>query len=404
LRLHDTDATPAASLIASEIGAVGPIPFRRFMELALYAPEVGYYEAAGAGPGPQADYLTSPEIHAAFGALLCRLFESMWRRMGQPTSFWLIEGGPGTGAFAADVLATARAAFPDFAASLRLALAERSAALQQLQTRTLAPWTSAIRWLDPPPSSWEPLGPGCVFANELLDAFPVYRVAMRAEGLQEVHVGVDRHDFVEVQRPARRAVVEQLAAGGANLQLGDTAEVNVDAADWVITAAGLLTEGYVLVLDYGEPARTLYGSRHPTGTLRCFRRHVMSRDPYAHVGRQDVTAHVDLSAIMRGARSAGLTIEEVTRQGRLLRRLGLVEILGWLERCVPRRIEQRAHRAALGLLAEPAHLGRIASLLLGKSAPGGGLNRLIEEPVTTRMPPPHIWELRGDPLRLAESL
>lgn len=402
---HRSDATPAASLIASEIMAAGPIPFRRFMELAIFAPSVGYHERVTAGPGTEGDYLTSPELHGAFGALLCGLFEEMWRWMGRPSTFWLIEGGPGTGAFAADVLGVAHAAFPRFAATLRIALIERSERLRARQAAALATWAPIVRWLDPAPDSWQPLGMGCVFANELLDAFPVHRVAMRADGLREIYVGLQENEFAEIeQSPSSTAIGRQLATGRAQLREGQSGEVNLDGGAWVSAASELLTQGYIFVLDYGEPARHLYGPSHPGGTLRCFRRHVMNQDPYTQVGVQDITAHVDLSAIARAAESAGLTLEGATRQGRLLRRLGLADLADELTEAVPGRVEQRAHRAALRLLSEPLHLGRIAALLFGKAAPPARLTGFAAGARATAPCPGLIWELRGDPLRLAESM
>jgi SAM-dependent MidA family methyltransferase len=227
---------------------------------------------------------------------------------------------------------------------------------------------------------------------------------MRSDGLKEIYVGLDRDEFIEIERGASPVVLAHLAAGCANLGEGNEGEVNLDAGPWVTSAGRLLAPGDVLVLDYGESAHALYGARHPTGTLRCFRQHVMSRDPYAHVGRQDITAHVDISAVVRAAAAAGLTLESVTRQSRLMRRLGLEQVLKWLAEAVPGRVEQRAHRAALRLLADPAHLGRIAVLLFGKSAPSGELDHLLGESPTMARLPRRVRELRSDPIRLAESL
>ena len=130
----------------------------------------------------------------------------------------------------------------------------------------------------------------------------------------------------------------------------------------------------------------------------------MSRDPYTQVAAQDITAHVDLSAITRAAESGGLTLEGATRQGRLLRRLGLVGLDEELTAAVPGRVEQRAHRAALRLLSEPAHLGRIAALLFGKAVPPGRLKGFASGAPATAPSPGLIWGPRGDPLRLAESV
>src|SRR4051812_48475013 len=165
-------------LVAHEIDRTGPISFARFMELALYDPEVGYYAQESAGPGADGDYVTSPELHPSFGLLLCTQFEEMWRCLGSPPVFWVVEGGPGSGRFAATVLECAAELYPDLFAALQYRLLERSPQLRAAQVSRLAPWADRVRWLPDDPDEWSPLGPGVVFANELLDAFPVHRVLM----------------------------------------------------------------------------------------------------------------------------------------------------------------------------------------------------------------------------------
>src|SRR5947208_9105938 len=184
LGLRRVDRTPVAAVIARAIREQGAISFRRFMEMALYHPELGYYSRQT--PGPDADYVTSPELHGAFGALLCVQLEQMWRRLGEAEEFWLIEVGPGTGSFSRDVLETAHDAFPAFASALRVALIERSPLVRRVQEEKLSPWLECVIWLDADPSSWEELGTGCIFANEVLDAFPVHRVVLRDDGPREI--------------------------------------------------------------------------------------------------------------------------------------------------------------------------------------------------------------------------
>ncbi|MPZ14640.1 MAG: SAM-dependent methyltransferase, partial [Chloroflexi bacterium] len=188
-------ATPAAERIASEIARDGPITFRRFMEIALYDPEVGYYTRAFTGHGPSGDYVTSPELHPAFGALLCVQIEEMWRLLGEPAPFWLVEGGPGSGAFAANVLASAEVSFPRFRDALQVALVERSPALRARQQERLDRWRDHVP--NPEPRTPSPRV-GCVFANELLDAFPIHRVVITAGGPRELYVTVESGRFAEI--------------------------------------------------------------------------------------------------------------------------------------------------------------------------------------------------------------
>jgi SAM-dependent MidA family methyltransferase len=371
------------------------------MEIALYEPGAGYYETRAAHDFT-ADYITSPQLHPAFGVLICGQLEEMWRRLGRPSEFWLIEAGPGTGVFAADVLASAEDAFPRFAGTLRVALVERTGPMIAVQKQTLRPWASIVRWLDGTEAT---LGPGCLFANELLDAFPVHRVAMRDE-LLEIFVSLAGEELVELEAgPSSGELAEQIDAGGGRLREGDHAEVNRLASSWVTSMPRLLERGYVLLLDYGEPADQLYGERHPRGTLRCYWHHTMNGEPLRRVGMQDITAHVDLSAVASGAARAGLLLGGATHQQRLLARLGADAARLQIARGVAGRAALRGHEAALDLLTSPAHLGRVAALVLAKNAPVDGITGFTEGAV---LPPPRterLLETRvADPRGLAASL
>lgn len=400
--LDEPEATTAAALVAAELAAGGRITFARFMELALYAPGVGYYEAR-APEEFSGDYVTSPQLHPAFGVLLCGQIEEMWRRLGRPDQFWLIEGGPGSGVFAADILTTAEDAFPDFARALRVALLERCAPLREVQQAKLARWSGRVCWLDG--QSSPPLGPGCVFANELLDALPTHRVVMRGEGLREIYIESSNGSLGEVEDVPRVPLQRQVETGRGQLRLGDRGEVNLKAPRWLESAAKLIEQGYLLLLDYGEPAHLLYGERHARGTLRCYFQHTMNEEPYRRIGQQDITAHVDLSAIFRAAEASGLALLGATHQTRLLDRLGLGALRRRVDVEIASRPEQRAHHAALDLLSGPHHLGRVSVLLLGKNAPATGLAGFSEGGGLTAPRSPRALEARApDPFGLVESL
>jgi SAM-dependent MidA family methyltransferase len=397
--------TQLVATIRSEIRDLGPLTFARFMELALYAPGLGYYDARAAEDFRR-DYVTSPELHPAFGVLLCGQFEEMWRRLGRPPEFWLVEGGPGSGALAADVLATAEDCFPAFANALRVKLIERSPNLCELQKQRVSPWLDRVSWLELDDTSVAPVGVGCVFTNELLDALPVHRVVMREDGLREIRVDGLGHRFTELEEePSTSALEAQVADGGGRLRVGDRGEVNVAAPLWVRAAARLIDRGYMLLLDYGEPATLLYGAGHPRGTLRCYWRQTMNEDPYARVGSQDITAHVDLSPVARAGEDMGFSLLGATYQARLLDRLGIGAIRRTVDREISSRVERRAHHAALDLLTDRRHLGRITALVLGKAVPGESLVGLsggggFEPPVA-----PRVLDLRIlDAIGLVEAL
>jgi SAM-dependent MidA family methyltransferase len=410
-------------VIAQEIGEAGAISFRRFMELALYHPELGYYSRCV--PGPDGDYVTSPELHGAFGALICVQFEQMWQILGRPNPFWLIEAGPGTGRFARDVLETAEAAFPEFASALQVALIERSPLLRKVQEELFAHWQNRVRWLDtdpqplvlgPPPSPlgrpslaprWGGLGrgsestvSGCVFANEVLDAFPVHRVVMRAGGLQETWVDVEDDRFVEIEKPASVDLANHIETSSGPLPLGCFAEINLDGDPWMQAVAGLIDRGYVLLIDYGAEADVLYSGVHPRGTLRAYQGQVLMDDPLALPGWRDLTAHADLSALRRSASEVGLASGRSTTQAGFLSQLGIDRLLDRVDDCVSERVGQRAHRAVLKSLVAPSGLGALAVLAFAKHAP---LNDLVGFGGASSPQPPEarfIWNLRVDPARL----
>ncbi len=397
-------ATPAGERVAAEIAEHGPITFHRFMELALFDPEVGYYARADAGPGAEHDYLTSPEIHSGFAILLCMQFEELWRHLGEPNPFWLVEAGPGSGAFAEDVLDVADTLLPRFGGALRFALLETSPALRQRQEIRLSRFGSRVRWPDSTSAGEQALGPGCVFANEVLDALPVHRITMTDLGLHEIFTDYGPGGFTDVAGTlSTPAIAEQLTEGGGKLAPGELGEVNLAAGPLVTRLARLVDPGYLLLLDYGEPATRLYGPRFPRGTLRCYWRHTRNQEPYRRIGLQDITAHVDLTTVTRAAESTGLTLVGATRQVRLLQRLGHEELAASLKRDrLPRAIE-RAHQIALGLLVDPRELGNLTALVFGRGVPRRELRGFAARPVLPLRVPGELLRLHSDPLLIARS-
>ena len=398
---HLVQDTAAGRMIAEEIAQRGPITFERFMELALYAPDVGYYARRSAGPGPEADYVTSPEVHAAFGGLVCGQLEEMWEALGRPSPFWIVEGGPGSGQFAADLISAAETVVPNFAQSLHLALIEASPALRARQHTRLDKWSSRVCWLDPAALPSETLGEGCVFGNELLDAFPVHRVVMTAEGLRERYVSMRSGQFHEVDGPLTRPeIARQIEEGGGRLNPGNLAEINLKAAPWVKSIMPLISRGYFMLLDYGEPAPALYGARHPRGTLRCYWRQMMNEEPLCRVGEQDITAHVDLSAVTRAAQSAGAQLLGATSQEALLGRLGLPLLVERAGRAAERRSDEWGHQSALRALVDPEGLGRVSALLFGKSAPDRKLSGFARSDPRSDLAEALAMHVLGGPPRL----
>ncbi|HEU4758481.1 MAG TPA: SAM-dependent methyltransferase [Dehalococcoidia bacterium] len=362
--------------IVARIRQEGPIPFREFMAMALYAPGLGYYCSPRAKMGREGDYLTSPEVSPIFGALVGRQLREMWEAMGQPEPFDVVEAGAGTGALCRDVLRWAGRTAPRFFEAIRYTLVEMSPALAARQRSALeadgAP-ADRVRWDQALP----PEVKGCMLSNELLDALPVHRVEVRDGRLLEVFVAWEGDRFVEELRepstPDIEAYFERLG-----LLPGEEcrAEVNLEALRWMGEAGRSLAQGFVLTLDYGHEARELFAPWRRDGTLLCFYRHNASGDPYARLGRQDMTSHVDFTSLRRAGEEAGLTTLGTTSQSQFLANLGIVEAAPPLGEGDVNLEEYYARRRAVIELVDPAGLGRIRVLAQAKGMAGCRLTGL----------------------------
>ena len=362
-----TENTALKAAIVSAIeDADGALPFRDFMQLALYHPTLGYYTSRREVIGRTADYLTSPELSPLFGAMLGRQLHEMWGRLDRPHRFDTVEAGPGTGVLARDVLAWAARTAPDFAAALNYTLVETSPTLAERQQATLAAEGLAAESRDDLPSGVT----GCIFSNELLDAMPVHRVAVEGGALREVYVTRDGDGFGEELRDPHPNVAAYFEALDLLPGEGCRAEVNVDAPRWIAAAAGALERGYLLTFDYGYPADELYADWRSDGTLLCFYRHNPSADPYARIGRQDITSHVDFTTIRRSGEDAGLTTLGLTTQTEFLTSLGIGEALQPPTGERPDMEEYFARRRAVTDLIDPGGLGRVKVLVQSKAAAG----------------------------------
>jgi len=324
------------------------------MEAALYHPEHGFYSRLQ-GFGAAGDYVTSPETHPAFGALLGRQTTDLWQALGEPRPFRVVEVGGGSGALARALLDYLRAEAPRAARAITYTMVERSPALAAVQRRTLA--DHDLRWgrLETEP------GAHLVLANEVLDAFAVYRVVVRAGELRELRVGLGGDGGLGWLEAA--SVPAVVAAYFAALRLlppeGAVADVNTGLAPWAAAVADCLDRGLALALDYGYPAAELFA--RPTGTLLTYYRHTLGSDPLVRLGRQDISTHVDFTTLASAAHAAGLDVLGLIGQATLLERLGIADF----RRCLP----GSADRRALARLVDPRGLGRIRALFLARGLP-----------------------------------
>jgi Uncharacterized conserved protein len=309
--------------IREEIARDGPITFARFMDLALYDPDGGYYRAETARPGRDGDFLTAPEAHPIFGAALARAVADAWDRLGRPDRFVLREYGAGTGTLALAILDGVGRERPDLGATIRYQPVEVEARrLDAIASSLTAAGhgatldTSAQQANASAGATNDRPVDGFILANEVLDALPTHRLVMRAGILREVMVGSRDGVFVDVEAdPSSAALATRLDVEGVALADGQRAEVCLALDGWVGEVAAGVGRGVVLLIDYGYPARELYDPiRRRDGTLRAYLRHRVHDDPYTHVGRQDLTAHVDITAVECAASAAGLTHLGTTTQ------------------------------------------------------------------------------------------
>ena len=377
----DLDAVgEEADLVArihAEIAREGPITFARFMDFALYDPAGGYYRASTARPGRDGDFLTAPEAHPIFGAALSRAVADAWDRLGRPVPFVLREHGAGTGALAVAILDGLAAERPDLAAVIGYQPVEvEPARIDALAGRLTAAGhgPALIRG-----SATEATGlaapiTGFILANEVLDALPTHRVIGRADGPREVLVGSVDGAFVDVEAdPSTPALLARLDAEGITLAEGQRAEVCLAVDGWIAGVAADLQRGLLLLIDYGYPAPELYDPvRRRDGTLRAYLRHRVHDDPYVHVGRQDLTAHVDLTAVERAAAAAGLDHLGTTTQAEYLVGLGTESLLQAIQADPATTIEgYLAVRSALMRLLDPSAMGRFRVMAFGRAWPAG---------------------------------
>jgi len=315
-------SSPLHDRIVSIVRESGPITIARFMELALYDPQHGYYASAAQRSGKQGDFYTSVDASPLFGELLAEQLAEMWNllRSGGADRFDLVEAGAGNGRLSRDILDAASTHHPQFYRCIRVTLVERSRAAQQAQRDTLGPHANRLA----ASSTALPRDIcGAIVANELLDALPVHVLDMTHDGLREVVVAERDGELVE----AHGAVSDPaLLAGLPPLDPGERIEVSVEMTLWVRQAASALARGFLLLFDYAYEPSPRYFRTHPQGTLMAYRAHrARSGSWLADPGESDLTAHVNLAALRRAAEDARLRTLGIIDQTYFLIALGVAD-------------------------------------------------------------------------------
>ena len=354
--------------LVERIRARGPITFADFMDAALYDPQAGYYTTHAAIGFEGADFLTSPELGPAFGRALARAAVDCWTAMGKPAQWDLVEAGAGRGILMRDLLDALGKERAEAARTARPAIVEVSPRLREQQALALEGrelrWASVARTLAPIH--------GVVFANEVLDAFPVHVLVRAEDGVREVFVDVKDGALVEVLRAPSHPDLRYRVPD--TLPLGGRWEVSLGAESWVAQLAAALAQGYVIVIDYGGDEADLL-SRLGAGTVRGFSRHRLVSDALAEPGAHDLTASVNVTAIGRAAEGAGLTLAGVTTQRDALIGLGVREAYGRPTDPLD-QLRAASKRSAIDVLLEPNGLGAYTVLVFAKEAPTEGLRIL----------------------------
>ena len=363
-------------MLRDEIAATGGrIPFARFMEIALYHPEHGYYLSATRRPGRSGDFITSPEASAYFGLTVARQVAECWERLGQPAQLDIREYGAGIGVLAYDILAGLSEGPPELLARVRYRMVEpnphrRAEALAAMDEAGLG--GSVVAESSDDSEDLEPIT-GVLVANEVADALPVHRLVGREDGFGERWVVADGAGFAWADGPlsegGERAAAE-LRESGIVPRPGAVYDASPAASDWFEAACRSIDRGYAIAIDYGYPAAELYLTHRLEGTLRAYAGHTVTDEVFADPGQRDLTAHVDLTTLERAGVRAGMVPAGLTTQGAFLASLGLGARLVALRHDPEATTEEYLGAQAVVLrLIDPGGLGRFRVLMMAKGVP-----------------------------------
>jgi SAM-dependent MidA family methyltransferase len=359
------------------------ITFAQYMDMVLYHPAHGYYATKTEKIGVQGDFFTSPLLGADFGELLAKQFVQMWEILGKPAPFSLVEMGAGQGILAGDILTYLKQHQPDFFAVLDYTIIEKSSALRQEQQQRLQEFS--LRWCNLEEISTNSIT-GCFFSNELVDALPVHQFTLQQGRLREIYVttknltpqppslsGKGEIEFIEVIEEistpelAKYFDLVDIKLLSNAYPDGYRSEVNLAALEELKMVGDRLQRGYVLTIDYGYPASRYYSPTRSQGTLQCYYQHRHHDNPYINIGRQDITAHVDFTALERWGDSCGLHKVGFTQQGLFLMALGIGDRIATVSQSSDRSIQEiLRRREALHQLINPQGLGGFGVLVQGK--------------------------------------
>ena len=357
----------------------GRIPFAQFMQACLYSPHGGFYSFRGNRISTH--FGTSPTSHPVFGALIARQLEQMWHLLGDPPVFHVIEVGSGDGALAQSIVQACWRMAPRLAQVLYYVAAD-------YEPRWLPSPDHTFDWDNGTGDGMSPsrgdaiLGVqrvkteglrafrnvvGCILCNELIDNFPVHRFAIQGGRVKEVFVTSAGGHLTEIlDEPSSPRIEERLTSLGLSLTEGYRGEVNLAMEDWTGQLSRALDRGFILTIDYGQLATDLYSLQHNQGTLVCYHRHVVSSDPYQHIGQQDMTCQVDFTSLMRLGDRHGLATVGYALQSQFLTNLGFSSFLDALQTQGLSAARTALSRMAMMTLVDPDEYGDFKVLAQAK--------------------------------------
>jgi SAM-dependent MidA family methyltransferase len=357
-----TPETSLTAILAARVRAGGPIPFAEFMRECLYHPEHGYYSRLRTRR--RRDYYTSVDVHAIFGRLIARQLAEMWDLLGSPQPFLAVESGAGVGRLAANILDFAARELPAFYAATKYIAVEHSAERRAEHADALVSHLARGR-VSSSAAIPGAIRAGCIFSNELLDALPTHRVVMEGSNLREVHVGVEDGKFIEVLRePSTPAIELYFREQGIALQEGQQAEACLDACRWIEDAGRAIGQGFVMTIDYGHEAHALYDEQHNRGTLLAYIGHRATENVLDAPGEQDLTSHVNFTALQVWGRRAGLERTGLVTQSQFLVALGKSNEFADLYEPGQSEVEKLRARLLLKNLIHPEGLGEKFQVLI----------------------------------------
>ena len=346
------------------------ITFADYQNIVLYDLDYGYYSSGKVNIGARGDFFTASSLGSDLGELLAIQLIEMWQNLACPDRFTVMEMGAGNGNLAKDILNYFVACQKDILASLEYIILEKSPKLIEQQQKALADFTEInIAWKD-----WKDIADGslvgCCFSNELIDAFPVHLVEIDNGKLREIYVTLEGDRLEETLGELSTSKIDEYfdSVGIAlNYPQGYRTEVNLAALDWLNTVSNKLRQGYLLTIDYGYSASKYYHPQRSQGTLKCYYQHRHHDNPYVNLGEQDITSHVDFTALENYGKSHKLDTIGRTKQAMFLMSLGLGDRLQQLSSGQFNAWEILHKRDALHQLINPMGLGGFEVLIQGKN-------------------------------------